>query len=159
MRNGGYLTLNISQSLLFLKSKVKKESKVTPFDQMDRTILVFVDGVYKEEDSVLRHDNIDISHIGEIAEIENQWTKEIYGVLEEESQVISKRPLAALNSALADSGFAINIEKGAVDKPIEFRYIFTGSKIGKLIRNIIKVGDESEVNIFENFLGSAGRIY
>ena len=137
-----------------LKSKVKKDCTVTPFDQMDRTILVFVDGVYKEEDSVLRHDNIDISHIGEIAEIENHWTKEIYGVLEEESQVISKRPLAALNSALADSGFAINIEKGAVDKPIEFRYIFTGSKIGKLIRNIVKVGDESEVNIFENFLGS-----
>ena len=94
-----------------LKSKVKKESTVTPFDQMDRTILVFVDGVYKEEDSVLRHDNIDISHIADIAEIENHWAKEIYGVLEEESQVISKRPLATLNSALADSGFAINIEK------------------------------------------------
>ena len=56
---------------------------------MDRTILVFIDGVYKEEVSVLRHDNIGISHIGEIAEIENHWTKEIYGVLEER-QVISK---------------------------------------------------------------------
>ena len=50
------------------------------------------------------------------------WSKDIFGKVEKDSQLISKRPLAILNTAFAQSGVLIEVT-GNIEVPIELIYV------------------------------------
>ena len=87
--------------------------------------LVFVDGVFDASASdAVDFEGVEISLLAEAP----TWAADFYGSLEARGQNPVARPLAALNTALAQQGVIIRVT-GQCTKPISFEYISKRSKI------------------------------
>ena len=120
------------------------------FQDVDALRLVFVDGVFAPDlsDDALM-DNVEIQPLGEALKADIHWAKGVYGSLEAAGQTPVDRPMAALNTAVAENGFVIRAT-GAAPRPIHLRYLHREDRSDVVIRHLIKVEEGASVTILEN---------
>ena len=125
----------------------------SPFKKMEKVSLVFVDGVFSKNNSNCANVvGIEVTSLEEVITDDDHWSKYIFGKIEQNSQIISKRPLAALNTAFAKSGVLINV-KESIKVPVELKYVCTKKNAGSLIRNVIRVSDGNAITLIEHYEG------
>ncbi len=120
------------------------------FESFDRLKIVFVDGVFNAEASDdLSLEGVRIDRLEDICCKDIHWAKELYGVLEERGQQPVPRSLAALNTAFATDGVAINVT-GKPSKPISLIYRHESEISDAILHHVIRVESGAEVTILEN---------
>lgn len=120
------------------------------FSDIDRVMLVFVDGVFAPE---LSDDpslgGIEIERLATAAEADLHWARDLYGVLEARGQEPVARPLAALNTAYATDGILIRAT-GKAEKPVALRYLHQSETSDAILHHCIKVESGAELTLLEN---------
>src|SRR6056297_3150630 len=126
------------------------EGEAPIFDGMDRLQVVFVDGVFDAEASDdLSLEGLSIERLAEVAQRDIHWAKDLYGVLEERGQDPVQRPLAALNTGLAQDGVVIHVT-GKVSKPIHLVYHHKSTTSDAILHHVIKLDPGAELTVLEN---------
>ncbi len=124
------------------------------FDAVDRVKIVFVDGVFDEAASDdLSAEGVTIERLAVAMDADIHWAKDLYGVLEANGQSPVERPLAALNTALAQDGVIIHAT-GVASKPINLIYLHSDVASDVAIHNVVKVDEGASVTLLET--GPAG---
>lgn len=132
------------------KASVFEESSGRPFSDIDRVMLVFVDGVFNPEqsdDPTLA--GVEIEPLSEAMQADIHWASSVYGVLEASGQQPVHRPLAALNTAKACSGFVIRVT-GKASKPVAFNYLHQDEHSDAMIHHVIKLEEGADLTVLEN---------
>ncbi len=132
------------------KASVFKESTGRPFNEIDRIMLVFVDGVFdpaRSDDPSLA--GVEIEPLSEAMQADIHWASSVYGVLEAKGQNPVQRPLAALNTAKAGSGFVIRVT-GKSPKPVAFNYLHEDECSDVMIHHVIKLEEGADLTLLEN---------
>lgn len=120
------------------------------FDRFDRIKVVFVDGVFDEDQSDdLAGEGLSIERLADAVEKDIHWAKELYGVLEAKGQVPVERPLAAFNTAYATDGVVIHVT-GKVAKPVNLIYQHKAESSDAVLHHVIKLDAGAEVTVLEN---------
>ncbi len=120
------------------------------FGDMDRLRLVFVDGVFDPEasdDPELA--GVRIERLADLAGQDLHWARDLYGTLEASGQTPVPRPLAALNTALAEDGVLIHVT-GKASKPINLVYHHRSETSDALLHHVIKLDAGAELTVLEN---------
>src|SRR6056297_794689 len=126
------------------------ETDAPIFDAVERLKVVFVDGVFDAEASDdLALEGVKLERLSDAAKSDIHWAKELYGVLEERGQDPVARPLAALNTALADDGILIHVT-GKASKPINLIYHHKSSNSDAMLHHLVKLDPGAEVTLLEN---------
>ncbi|MHA7828710.1 MAG: Fe-S cluster assembly protein SufD [Roseovarius sp.] len=126
------------------------ETDAPIFDAVERLKVVFVDGVFDAEASDdLALEGVKLERLSDAAQSDIHWAKELYGVLEERGQDPVARPLAALNTALADDGILIHVT-GKASKPINLIYHHKSSNSDAMLHHLVKLDPGAEVTLLEN---------
>jgi len=126
------------------------ETDTPIFDAVERLKVVFVDGVFDAEASDdLALEGVKLERLSDAAQSDIHWAKELYGVLEERGQDPVARPLAALNTALADDGILIHVT-GKASKPINLVYHHKSSNSDAMLHHLVKLDPGAEVTLLEN---------
>jgi Fe-S cluster assembly protein SufD len=109
------------------------------FDGIDRTSLVFVDGRFDAARSdPLVPEGIEIAHLADALADPRHWARGLFGVLEAAGQDPVPRPLAALNTAVADAGVAIRVT-GSPDRPVALHYVHADPVSDAVIRHLVRI--------------------
>ena len=127
-----------------------EREEVPVFDEVDALRLVFVDGEFRadlSDDPAM--DGVEIQPLSEALSADIHWARDLYGALEANGQDPVKRPLAALNTAVASEGFAIRAT-GAAPRPVHFRYLHEKSDSDAVVRHLVKVDADASLTILEN---------
>ena len=120
------------------------------FDEFDRLKIVFVDGVFDADASDdLALDGVTIERLGETADKDIHWARDLYGVLEARGQSPVERPLAALNTAFATDGVLIDVTR-TPSKPISLIYVHKSENSDAILHHVMRVNEGTEVTILEN---------
>ncbi|WP_422028874.1 Fe-S cluster assembly protein SufD [Roseovarius sp.] len=120
------------------------------YDGVDRLQIVFVDGKFDEGASDdLSLEGVSIERLSDAAEKDIHWAKDVYGVLEERGQTPVERPLAALNTALAEDGLLIHVT-GRVSKPINLIYHHRSETSDAILHHVIKLDEGADLTVLEN---------
>lgn len=132
------------------------DANETPmFDSIDRLKLVFVDGVFDPRQSDdLSMSGIEIETLSDALSKDIHWAKDAYGVLEAKGQTPVNRPLAALNTAVAQQGFVIRAS-GKADRPVSMRYLHTSDSSDAMVHHVIKVDAGASLTLLESGPGAA----
>jgi len=120
------------------------------FGKVDRTRIVFVDGVfdaYESDDLVAS--GVTIERLVEAGAKDIHWAKDLYGVLETRGQTPVDRPLAALNSAAATDGVLIHVT-GKIAKPINLIYRHRSTSSDVFLHQVVKLDPGTELTLLEN---------
>jgi Fe-S cluster assembly protein SufD len=120
------------------------------FDALDRVELVFVDGVFRADlsgDLTLAGCSIEL--LTDVMATDIHWASEFYGTLEAASQERVDRPMAALNSAVANAGVVIHVT-GTVEKAIALRYLHQNDASDVALHHVIKVDAGASVTVLES---------
>ena len=126
------------------------EEEAPVFDGVDAVRLVFVDGVFSPDLSTATEaEGVEIQPLAEALKADIHWARDLYGALEANGQTPVARPLAALNTAMAEAGFAVRVT-GKAAKPVHFRYLHEDDRSDAIIRHLVKVEAGAEVTILEN---------
>lgn len=121
-----------------------------PFSALDRLKLVFVDGVFDASQSdSLAMEGIEIAHLSDAGLDASHWAAGLYGTLEARGQVPVERPLAALNTALAQSGVVIRVT-GKPSKPVSLIYLRNSETSDAMLHHLVKLEPGSEMTLLEN---------
>ena len=117
--------------------------------------IVFVDGVLdlNQSDDLMLEGAI-IESLADATSKDIHWARDLFGTLEKNGQNPVKRPLAALNTAMAEQGLVIRIT-GKCKKPLAIRYIHNSETSDALVHNIIKVENNAEFTLLESGAGAA----
>jgi Fe-S cluster assembly protein SufD len=93
------------------------------FSNIDRVKIVFVDGILdlNQSDDLMLEGAI-IETLADATSKDIHWARDLFGTLEKNGQKPVKRPLAALNTAMAEQGLVIRITDKC-KKPLAIRYI------------------------------------
>ncbi|MEM9524396.1 MAG: Fe-S cluster assembly protein SufD, partial [Pseudomonadota bacterium] len=84
------------------------DDEIPLFDDVDGLRLVFVDGVFDADASdPLKGVGLTVERLADVTRNDIHWAGTLYGALETRGQSHIERPLAALNTALADHGVVI----------------------------------------------------
>lgn len=124
--------------------------KTRVFDEIDALRLVFVDGVFRpdlSDDPTL--EGVEIQPLSAALSADIHWAKGLFGTLEAAGQDPVARPLAALNTACAESGFVIRVT-GKPARPIHFRYLHESDTSEAIIRHLVRIESGAEATILEN---------
>ncbi len=126
------------------------DAQETPiFGGVDRLKIVFVDGVFSAEESDdLALEGVMIERLAE-ANSDIHWAQGLYGVLEERGQTPVKRPLAALNTAMATDGLLIHVT-GKTGKPISLIYRHVSDTSDAILHHVVKLDEGAELTLLEN---------
>ena len=125
------------------------------FDGVDRLKIVFVDGVFdKDQSDDLTLEGAVIETLSEATLTDIHWAKDLFGALEKNGQDPVDRPLAALNTAMAEQGLIIHITSKCI-KPLAIRYIHNSETSDVLVHNVIKLEKNSEFTLLESGAGAA----
>lgn len=127
-----------------------REDETPVFEQAGGLRLVFVDGAFRpdlSDDPAL--DGVEIQPLAAALAADIHWARDLYGKLETAAQTPVPRPLAALNTARAEAGFAIRVT-GKPARPIHFRYLHEDDHSDAMIRHLVRVEPGAEVTILEN---------
>ena len=82
------------------------------------------------------------------------WVKDLFGVLENNGQTPVERPLAALNTAVAQEGMVIRAT-GHAPKPIAIRYLHSSETSDAMVHHIVKVDEGAQLTLLESGPGAA----
>jgi Fe-S cluster assembly protein SufD len=130
------------------KAAVLETDETPVFGDVDCLRLVFVDGVFRAEESddlALAHVSID--RLSDAPDI--HWAKDIYGVLEARGQTPVQRPLATLNTAFATDGLLIHVT-GKAPKPINLIYRHESEVSDAILHHVVKIDAGAELTLLEN---------
>lgn len=120
------------------------------FGSVDRLKIVFVDGEFDPDASDdLALDHVKIERLSDAAEIDIHWAKGLYGMLEEHGQDPVARPLAALNTALANDGVLVHVT-GRPSKPINLIYDHRSTTSDAMLHHLIKLDPGADLTVLEN---------
>jgi Fe-S cluster assembly protein SufD len=120
------------------------------FDAVERTRIVFVDGVFDAEQSDdLSVDGIEIERLADAARADIHWAKDIYGAIETRGQTPVERPHAALNTAFATDGVLIRVT-GKAEKPVSLIYQHKNETSDAFLHNVVRVEAGGELTLLEN---------
>ena len=125
------------------------------FESIDRVKIVFVDGILdlsQSDDLIL--EGATIETLVDATSKDIHWAKDLFGSLEKNGQKPVKRPLAALNTAMAAEGLVIRITDKC-KKPLAIRYIHNSETSDALIHNIIKIESNAQFTLLESGAGAA----
>ena len=125
------------------------------FESIDRVKIVFVDGILdlsQSDDLIL--EGATIETLVDATSKDIHWAKDLFGSLEKNGQKPVKRPLAALNTAMAAEGLVIRITDKC-KKPLAIRYIHNSEKSDALVHNIIKIESNAQFTLLESGAGAA----
>ena len=125
------------------------------FESIDRVKIVFVDGILDltQSDDLLL-EGATIETLIDATSKDIHWAKDLFGSLEKNGQKPVKRPLSALNTAMAAQGLAIRITDKC-KKPLAIRYIHNSETSDALVHNIIKVESNAQFTLLESGAGAA----
>ena len=125
------------------------------FSNIDRVKIVFVDGVLdlNQSDDLMLEGAI-IETLADATSKDIHWARDLFGTLEKNGQKPVKRPLAALNTAMAEQGLVIRITDKC-KKPLAIRYIHNSETSDALVHNIVKVEKNAEFTLLERGAGAA----
>ena len=125
------------------------------FESIDRVKIVFVDGILDltQSDDLLL-EGATIETLIDATSKDIHWAKDLFGSLEKKGQKPVKRPLAALNTAMAAEGLVIRITDKC-KKPLAIRYIHNSETSDALVHNIIKVESNAQFTLLESGAGAA----
>ncbi|MHA3915031.1 Fe-S cluster assembly protein SufD [Halovulum sp. GXIMD14793] len=124
--------------------------KPTLFDGVDRLHLVFVDGRFDaEQSSDLSQEGLTIEPLSVAASQDIHWSRDLYGKLEEAGQSPVPRPLAALNTAVADEGMLIRVT-GQVARPIAIHAIHSADSADAAIHHTIRLESGAGLTLLED---------
>ena len=125
------------------------------FSNIDRVKIVFVDGVLdlNQSDDLMLEGAI-IETLADATSKDIHWARDLFGTLEKNGQKPVKRPLAALNTAMAEQGLVIRITDKC-KKPLAIRYIHNSETSDALVHNIVKVEKNTEFTLLESGAGAA----
>lgn len=120
------------------------------FDEIDRLKVVFVDGIFDADQSdALEGEGLTIECLSDVAQKDIHWAKDLYGQLEANGQSPVERPLAALNTALAEDGIVIHVT-GQVSRPVSFIYKHEDSNSDAILHHVIKLDAGASLTLLEN---------
>ncbi|MDM8168235.1 Fe-S cluster assembly protein SufD [Roseovarius sp.] len=120
------------------------------YEGIDRLKIVFVDGKFDEAASDdLSLEGVTIERLSAAAEKDIHWAKDVYGVLEERGQTPVERPLAALNTALAEDGLLIHVT-GRVSKPLNLVYHHRSETSDAILHHVIRLDEGADLTVLEN---------
>ena len=125
------------------------------FESIDRVKIVFVDGILdlsQSDDLIL--EGATIETLIDATSKDIHWAKDLFGSLEKNGQKPVKRPLAALNTAMAAEGLVIRITDKC-KKPLAIRYIHNSETSDALVHNIIKIESNAQFTLLESGAGAA----
>ncbi|MDB2332508.1 Fe-S cluster assembly protein SufD [Amylibacter sp.] len=125
------------------------------FESIDRVKIVFVDGILdlsQSDDLIL--EGATIETLVDATSKDIHWAKDLFGSLEKNGQKPVKRPLAALNTAMATEGLVIRITDKC-KKPLAIRYIHNSETSDALVHNIIKIESNAQFTLLESGAGAA----
>lgn len=132
-----------------------KTDEAPMFDGIECLDLVFVDGVFdKAQSDELSLDGVEIEILADAFAKDIHWAKDLFGVLEAKGQNPVDRPLAALNTAVAQQGLVIRAS-GKAAKPIAMRYIHTSETSEAMVHHVIKVEEGAQLTVLESGPGAA----
>ena len=125
------------------------------FSNIDRVKIVFVDGILdlNQSDDLMLEGAI-IETLADATSKDIHWARDLFGTLEKNGQIPVKRPLAALNTAMAEQGLVIRITDKC-KKPLAIRYIHNSETSDALVHNIVKVEKNAEFTLLESGAGAA----
>ena len=125
------------------------------FSNIDRVKIVFVDGILDlDQSDDLMLEGAIIETLIDATSKDIHWARDLFGTLEKNGQNPVKRPLAALNTAMAEQGLVIRITDKC-KKPLAIRYIHNSETSDALVHNIIKVENNAEFTLLESGAGAA----
>ncbi len=129
---------------------VLRDAEDRPFHDVDRVKLVFVDGVFAPERSDdPKLSGVEIEPLKSAMQSDIHWAAEVFGKLEASGQNPVARPLAALNTAKATTGFVLRATAKS-DRPVSFIYLHENEKSDTLIHHVVKVEEGASLTILEN---------
>ena len=125
------------------------------FTNIDRVKIVFVDGILdlNQSDDLMLEGAV-IETLADATSKDIHWARDLFGTLEKNGQKPVKRPLAALNTAMAEQGLVIRITDKC-KKPLAIRYIHNSETSDALVHNIVKVEKNAEFTLLESGAGAA----
>ena len=139
------LTEPVEQKAALLASEEK--SVFAGFGQIK---IVFVDGVFSPDLSDDFNDvDVRIEMLSDVHGQENHWASNLYGVLEAAGQSPVERPMAALNTALAQEGVLLHVT-GQASKPIHLVYLRENESSDVLLHHVIKVDSGASLQLLES---------
>jgi len=125
------------------------------FSNIDRVKIVFVDGILDlDQSDDLMLEGAIIETLIDATSKDIHWARDLFGTLEKNGQNPVKRPLAALNTAMAEQGLVIRITDKC-KKPLAIRYIHNSETSDALVHNIVKVEKNAEFTLLESGAGAA----
>ncbi len=131
-------------------SAVAVEPEEQVFGDVDALRLVFVDGVFNADLSDdLTLAGVEITGLSDVLATDIHWAKELFGVLEGMGQSPVPRPLAALNTAVADQGMVIRVT-GSLARPISLHYLHEDPQSDALIRHLIRIEAGASLTVLES---------
>lgn len=120
------------------------------FGEIDRLKIVFVDGVFDPDASdSLEMAGLEIEQLDAVTSTDIHWAKDVYATLESNGQTPVQRPLAALNSAYANTGIVIRATASA-EKPVALIYLHKSENSDVFIHHVIRVEEDANLTILEN---------
>ncbi len=122
------------------------------FATQDLYRLVFTDGQFDAQASdALPADLVDVSRLDAPAD----WALDAYGTLEMMAQNTVPRPMAAMNTAEAQSGVLLRV-KAKLDRPICLLYRSNVENYPAILHHFIQVEDGAEMTLLESGTLPAG---
>lgn len=120
------------------------------FDEIDRLKVVFVDGIFDADQSdALEGEGFTIECLSDVAQKDIHWAKDVYGQLEAKGQDPVERPLASLNTALAEDGIVIHVT-GKVSRPVSFIYKHEDENSDAILHHVVKMEEGTSFTLLEN---------
>jgi Fe-S cluster assembly protein SufD len=137
-------------------SMSKVASKLKYFNSIKGTKLVFINGVFSKESSIIS-EQVGLT-VGSLKEQSSQHSS-LYTQYFNKATDISKENFAALNTAFAQDGAFIYVKKNTkVELPVFVFHIYdaAAADIFTQSRNLIIVEENADITIVEDFQNSAG---
>jgi len=120
------------------------------YHDIDRLKIVFVDGQFDADASDdLTLSGVEIERLSAAVSTDIHWARDLYGVLELRGQTPVKRPLAALNTAMAQDGIVIRAT-GKVSRPISLIYHHNSETSDAILHHCIKIEKGANLTVLEN---------
>jgi len=142
------------------KSISKEKTKSLLFDEMEHSLIVFINGRYSAENSILLNlpEGVIVDSIANQIKKNNEVLLKHFGKYADHQNHI----FTALSTAYTDDGAFIYVPAGKiVEEPIHIIFI-TDSGNEKILsqpRNLFVAGKNSQATIIEHYVGNEGEIY
>ena len=120
------------------------------FGTVERLKIVFVDGVFDAGASDdLSLEGVSIERLADVALADIHWARDHYGMLEERGQSPVQRPLAALNTAMAQDGLMIHVTARA-SRPIHLIYRHESTSSDAFLHHVVRLDAGADLTLLES---------